>query len=149
MILCTFEQISNYSSLNPLFEKAAEWISSTNLHELPHGKTIIDGNRLFAIKETLHGRKAEKANLEAHKKYIDIQICLKGTDNIKWRSVNECQTILQEYKEENDIMFFMDSSVQLIQIYEDKAAIFFPEDAHAPLIADEELTKLVLKVAVN
>ena len=43
----------------------------------------------------------------------------------------------------------MDKAVQNIQVYNDKAAIFFPEDAHAPLIADEELTKLVIKVLVN
>jgi beta-galactosidase beta subunit len=45
-------------------------------------------------------------------------------------------------------MFFMDKSVQSVEIYDDKAAIFFPEDAHAPLIANEDLTKLVLKVAI-
>ncbi len=149
MILCTFNQIKNYSCLNPRFATAAKWLLSNDLQKLPHGKTIIDGEEIFAIKETLPGRKADKANLEAHKKYIDIQICLKGMDNIKWKAQNECQTILQEYKEDQDIMFFMDESVQNVQIYGDKAAIFFPEDAHAPLIADEELTKLVIKVLLN
>jgi len=149
MILCTFAQIANYASLNPLFAKASEWISNTNLQELEHGKTMIYGEELFAIKETLPGRKAEKANLEAHKKYIDIQICLKGVDDIKWKPTEECKTILQAYQEKNDIMFFMDNSVHFIKVYDDKVAIFFPEDAHAPLIADETLTKLVIKVAVN
>ena len=77
MILCTFNEIENYTPLNPLFAKAAEWILNTDLDKLEHGKTIIKGDQLFAIKETLPGRQPEKANLEAHKKYIDIQICLK------------------------------------------------------------------------
>ncbi|WDE99093.1 YhcH/YjgK/YiaL family protein [Lentisphaera profundi] len=149
MILCTFDEIENYACLNPRFAIAAKWISSTNLQELEHGKTIIDGEEIFAIKETLHGRKADKANLEAHKKYIDVQICLKGKDSIKWKANSECDTILQSYSDENDIMFYADKSVQYIEVYADKAAIFFPEDAHAPLIADEELTKLVIKILVN
>ncbi|EDM27599.1 hypothetical protein LNTAR_20373 [Lentisphaera araneosa HTCC2155] len=149
MILCTFEEIENYACLNPRFATAAKWLLDQDLDKLAFGKTIIDGDEIFAIKETLAGRKEDKANLEAHKKYIDIQICLQGRDNIRWKANSECQTVLQDYCEEKDIIFYMDKSVQSIQIYDDKAAIFFPEDAHAPLIADEELTKLVIKVLVN
>ena len=149
MILCTFDEIANYSCLNPRLATAAKWLLNEDLDQLSLGKTIIDGENIFAIKETLAGRKEEKANLEAHKKYIDIQICLKGVDNIKWKANSECSTVLQEYKEEQDIMFYVDRSVQKVQVYGDKAAIFFPEDAHAPLIADEKLTKLVIKVLVN
>ena len=146
MILHSFDKLSEYSKLNPHFAKAFQWINHTDLEQLAHGKTIIDSDNIFAIKETLPGRESSKARLEAHKKYIDIQICIKGIDSIKWKEVQNCHTILQEYKEDNDIMFFMDDCDQYIKVYDKIAAIFFPSDAHAPLIADHELTKVVIKV---
>ena len=146
MILAHFDQLHEYATLNPHFAKAFKWIHNTDLQALPHGTTIIDSDNIFAIKETLPGREANKANLEAHKKYIDIQICLKGSDSIKWKNTSSCKTILQEYDTERDIMFFMDKSDQYIIVQDQLAAIFFPSDAHAPLIADHELTKLVIKI---
>ena len=149
MILCTFDEIENYACLNPRFSTAAKWILSTDLNALEHGKITIDGDNIFAIKETVPGKPENRANLEAHKKYIDIQICLKGKDSIKWKPTSECKTILQEYSEKNDIIFFMDQSVQKVAVYADKTAIFFPEDAHAPNVAEEELTKLIIKILVK
>lgn len=146
MILTTFSDLNKYSALNPLFAIASEWLKKTDLHNLAIGEHEIKGTDLYAIKATMPGRKAENAKLEAHKKYIDIQVCIQGTDNIAWRPLDECPSISDEYRASNDIMFFHDPATHFCKIYDDKIALFFPEDAHAPLIADEELTKIVIKV---
>ena len=146
MILTTFSDLKNYAQLNQLFEVAAEWLQSTDLTQLEIGEHEIKGRDLFAIKATMMGRKPKQAKLEAHRKYIDIQVCIKGTDNIAWRPTAECPNISDVYQADNDIMFFSDDASHSVQIHNDKIALFFPTDAHAPLIADEELTKIVIKV---
>ena len=146
MILTTFNELNDYIKINPLFELASDWLQSTDLNQLEIGEHEIKGRELFAIKACMMGRKPKQAKLEAHKKYIDIQVCIKGTDNIAWRPTAECPNISDPYREENDIMFFSDEASHSIQIHDDKIALFFPNDAHAPLIADEELTKIVIKV---
>ena len=146
MILTTFTELHDYTKINPLFSLAADWLQYTDLTQLAIGEHEIKDRELFAIKATMMGRKPNQAKLEAHKKYIDIQVCIQGTDNIAWRPTIECPNISDAYKAENDIMFFSDKATHSIKIHNDKIALFFPNDAHAPLIADEELTKIVIKV---
>lgn len=146
MILTTFSELNDYTKINPLFAIASDWLQSTDLTTLEVGEHEIKGRDLFAIKATMMGRKPDQAKLEAHKKYIDIQVCIKGTDNIAWRPTAECPNISDAYQAGNDIMFFSDEASHSIRIHDDKIALFFPNDAHAPLIADEELTKIVIKV---
>ena len=146
MILTTFSELNDYTKINPLFAIASDWLQSTDLTTLKVGEHEIKGRDLFAIKATMMGRKPDQAKLEAHKKYIDIQVCIKGTDNIAWRPTAECPNISDAYQADNDIMFFSDEASHSIRIHDDKIALFFPNDAHAPLIADEELTKIVIKV---
>ena len=95
------------------------------------------------------GRKTENAELEAHRKYIDIQVCLQGVDNIGWKPYEDCKTVSKEYCSENDIEFFKDDKDAYCSIRNGQFAIFFPEDAHAPVIADERLHKVIVKVAVQ
>jgi YhcH/YjgK/YiaL family protein len=86
--------------------------------------------------------------LEAHRKYIDIQMLVDGTETIGWRSMPECQTLTDEYTAERDIMFFGDAPATWIELPVGKFMIFFPEDAHAPLAAHGDNVKAVIKVAV-
>ena len=146
MILDSLQNAEKYFSLNPHFKTAFEFIQATTLEDLPDGRVDIDGDNVFAISAKPHGRKAEDAPLEAHKEYIDIQICLSGVDNIAWKATVDCSEISQQYSAENDIMFFSDRADASCAIRKGQFAIFFPSDAHAPVIADERLHKVVFKV---
>jgi YhcH/YjgK/YiaL family protein len=56
---------------------------------------------------------------------------------------------VSEYSEERDIRFFHDAVVSWIAVPPDHFCIFFPEDAHAPLVASSMVRKVIFKVAVN
>ena len=95
------------------------------------------------------GRKREDALLEAHKKYIDIQLVLAGTDEMGWKSRSSCKQPSGEYDQETDVQIFADEPDAWLSVRRGAFAIFFPEDAHMPLISSGRLHKVVAKVAVD
>ncbi|MDE2118816.1 MAG: YhcH/YjgK/YiaL family protein, partial [Betaproteobacteria bacterium] len=48
-----------------------------------------------------------------------------------------------------DIRFFHDAPASWIAVPPGTFCIFFPEDAHAPLVATGNIRKAIFKVAVN
>ncbi|HNY28858.1 MAG TPA: YhcH/YjgK/YiaL family protein [Candidatus Sumerlaeota bacterium] len=50
---------------------------------------------------------------------------------------------------EKDYPFYSDAPTTWFTFDGDSFVIFYPEDAHAPAIADTQLRKVVLKVAVE
>ncbi|MBN1472588.1 MAG: YhcH/YjgK/YiaL family protein [Syntrophaceae bacterium] len=148
MILDVLENAHRYPALNNGFAKAFEFLLRPDLKELPVGNYEIDGNRIYAVVSRDSGRKKEDALLETHKKYIDIQLVLSGTDDMGWKPRSSCKHPSGEYDQEDDIQFFTDEPDAWVSTKSGAFAVFFPEDAHMPLISTGELHKVVVKVAV-
>ena len=148
MILDTIAKIERYSSLHPLFPRVIEFIHDTDLNTLTAGIHPIIGKQLFVIVEEEQGRTREQAKLECHRKYIDIQLVLEGTDEMGWKPLADCHQPLDEYSAKRDIRFFDDAADSWISTPANAFCIFFPDDAHAPLVSTGEIRKLIFKVAV-
>lgn len=149
MILDVLERSKRYLSLNKGFTKAIEFLSRPDLKELPVGKYEIDGERVYAMVSKDIGRKKEDALLETHDKYIDIQLVLAGTDTMGWKPKSLCKKPSGAYDQEEDIQYFADEPDTWISTKSGAFVIFFPEDAHMPLISSGQLHKIVVKVAVT
>ena len=149
MILDALENARRYLALNKGFPKAIEFLLRPDLNELPAGKYEIDGDRVYAMAAKDHGRKKEDALLEIHEKYIDIQLILAGTDEMGWKSTPSCKHPVKEYDKESDIQFFADDPDVWLPVERGFFVIFFPEDAHMPMISSGHLHKVVVKVAVE
>ena len=148
MILDVLENTHRYLTLNKGFAKAIEFLLRPDLKKLPAGKHEIDGDRVYATVSKDLGRKKEDAFLETHKKYIDIQLVLAGTDDMGWKPKSSCKQPSGEYDQKTDVQFFADEPDAWLSTESGSFAIFFPEDAHMPLISSELLHKVVVKVAV-
>jgi biofilm protein TabA len=148
MIITSIEQLQRYKHLHLGLEKAGEFLRRKDLSTLAEGRCEIDGDKLFALVSNNEGKGQEKARLEAHRKYIDVQFCLTGKDLIGVRPLAECKTVAVAYDETKDIVFFKEPSHEWISIEGDQCAVFFPEDAHAPLAGDGPCKKVVLKIKV-
>ena len=118
------------------------------LSELAEGKYPVDGDAVFAIVAKDQGRSKESAQIEAHSQYIDIQLVLSGTDEMGWRSRPTCMEAVAPYDPEADIQFFTDPPTTWFVTQPGQFAIFFPEDAHLPLIAKDIIHKVVMKIAI-
>jgi YhcH/YjgK/YiaL family protein len=148
MILDTVQNANRYLTLNPGFAAAFAFLARPDLAELPVGRYEIDGDKVYALVQRQGGRKPDAGKLEAHCKYIDIQVVLGGVDTMGWRPTPSCQGIAMPYNDEKDVMLFTDQPTVWTAVGPGEFTIFFPEDAHLPMISDGELYKVVLKVHV-
>ena len=148
MIIDTLKNSDKYFCLNPLFEKAFEYLKFIDLEKIEPGKYSIDDDKLNAIVTIKPGKTIEEsiAKFECHNKHIDIQICLNGKEHIGWKARHDCFEQRGEYNSEKDVLFFDDVPDMYFQLTNKQFAIFFPEDVHAPMIGKEEIKKLVIKV---
>jgi biofilm protein TabA len=149
MIMDKLANAKNYYDMHPGFEKAFAFLRQSGLAELPPGRYEIDGDKLFCMISKEPGRTRAEAKLEAHRKYIDIQYLIGGSDEMGWRPTADCKIVDTPYDAEKDIGFFNDEPKTWTPVPTGSFTIFFPSDAHAPLVGSAEIHKAVLKVAVQ
>jgi biofilm protein TabA len=148
MILDILENAHRYVGLNMGFSKAFEFLFRPDLKELAVGRYEIDGECVYAIVAREPGRRKEDEQLETHERYIDIQLILAGTDEMGWKSRSLCGKPAGEYNRAFDFQVFADEPDAWVTVKSGSFAIFFPEDAHMPLISSGNIHKVVVKVAV-
>lgn len=148
MILSSLSQSDRYAGLHPLFPRAFDYMRNTDLYALAPGRYNIVSDDLIAIVEHVPGRTREMARLEAHKRYIDIQLVLDGVDEMGWKPLADCYNPVSDHSIEKDIRFFNDAPASWIATPPDAFCIFFPEDAHAPLVSSGQIRKVIFKIAV-
>lgn len=148
MILDTLENAARYATMHPKFAAAFEFLRRSDLAGLPDGKHLLDGETLFVMMAHDAGRSRSGARLEAHRKYIDIQYCIAGREEIGWLPTAEC-TPAEGYDAGRDLEFFNDSADSWLAVPAGRFAIFYPEDAHAPLAGEGLVHKAVVKVRLG
>lgn len=149
MIVDTLAHAHRYLPLSQGFKKAFDFLNRPDLKDLPVDRHAIEDDLIFAIVAREPGRKKADAQLETHEKYIDIQMVLEGIDNMGWKPKSSCQSPAGEYDPERDLQFFKDGPDILVPVKPGMYAIFFPEDAHMPLISDSQIHKVIVKIAVK
>jgi len=146
MILCSIPEFRRCAALHPGFEQVAAFLESSDLRTLPEGRTEIQSEDLYVI-AAREGRARPEAPLEAHRIYVDVQVVLSGTDTMGWAPLSACHDVTQSYDVEKDIVFFAGKPLSYVPVPQGHLAIFFPEDAHAPLTGvGGPVHKLVFKV---
>ena len=148
MILDHIDQSVRYVCLHPLFARAFDFLRKVDLASLKSGRNEIDGDKMFVMFDQKPGKGRKGARLESHRKYIDIQLTMSGGEEIGWRRKPACEKITEPFKPDNDIQFYGDEPATWLAVPPKHFAIFWPEDAHAPLAGEGELQKLIVKIAV-
>lgn len=151
MILDRLENAERYYPLHAGFAQACDYLRRTDFTKMAPGKHEVDGERLYVMLNKGLGRGREAAKLEAHRRYIDIQYTIVGPDDIGWRPLKACRQIDTPFDSEKDFGLFADRPEAWIAVPPGSFAIFFSEDAHAPMGAGTgcALLKAVMKVAVD
>lgn len=149
MIIDTLENADKYFSLNPHFAAAFRYLRNPAIRKLTSDHDTIDADKLFAIVSRKPGKKKDEAKLEVHKNYIDIQFVIHGNDSMGWKAAGRCTKVFAPYDPGRDIAFFGDEPVIWCTVTPGVFAIFFPADAHAPMVSDGEIHKVIIKVAVQ
>ena len=142
MIIDSINNLSKYEALNPRFSKVLEFINSHDLAQQPEGKQVIDGSDLFVNFSLAKGKTPAEAKLESHNEMIDIQIPLSCTEVMGYTPREDLDE--QPYNAEKDITFYEGMAQQYVAVKPGMFAIFFPQDGHAPCIADDDVIKKVI-----
>ncbi|MFT3904418.1 MAG: YhcH/YjgK/YiaL family protein [Niabella sp.] len=150
MIIDAIGNLNRYVSLHPSFDEAFEYITTTDLANIAIGTYILEEGVLKAIFSDQPGKtKAESLEkFECHNRYIDIQVCISGEEQIGWKPRHDCHSPKGEYNNEKDVLFFNDEPDMFFTLRPGQFVIFFSEDVHAPMIGDGNIRKLVMKVKV-
>lgn len=112
------------------------------------GRYDIDGDRLYAIIADEQHTDATNP-LEAHRRYIDVQVAVRGSFVVRWKALRECIRPLQAYDHDKDMLLMADDAVTAMVLVPGVAAVFYPDDAHAPQPPTESVRKVVFKIAVE
>ena len=147
MILARLEQANRYLPLHPDFAAALAFLRREPPDGWPPGRIEIAGNTYAAVSRS-PGRRRSEARLEAHRKYIDIQYIIAGVEEMGWRAIGGCEHPRGPYDAQQDIEFFDDAPDSYVTVHPGEFVVFFPDDAHAPLIGSGEIHKIVVKVPV-
>ncbi len=146
MIIDKIENLKNYASVNPLFQKVVEFIEQNDLNALEPGKHEIVGKDLFVNIQVAKGKTPDEAVIETHNRMIDIQIPLSAAETFGYTQRDQLPDV--PYNEEKDITKIPDLAADsYVTCQPGMMAIFFPQDGHAPCIAGvPELKKAIFKV---
>lgn len=154
MVLDTLPRCDRYTTLHPAFARAFEFLTGADWTELVScaasaARHDIDGDRLYVSIARTDGRGRDGARLEAHRRYIDIQLTIEGHEEIGWKPLEDCTQPAGTFDATKDIAFFTDRPESWLSLPAGHFAIFFPDDAHAPLGGQGTVQKAIMKIAIE
>ena len=124
------------------------------LLSLPPGaeekKYPLLGDDLFAIVMSYQTGSPENAEIEAHRKYLDIQAVITGEEGIGWSQV-EALEIDTPYDESQDAELYKRPAQGLLRVdlFPGDFMALFPHDAHMPAIMTQQGSVFTKKVVVK
>lgn len=148
MVIDHLSNCEQYAHLKPGINKAFAYLLNTDLQNVEPGKYKIDGDNIFAIVQEYHTLDAATEQMEAHRKYIDVQYIISGEELVGHAFLSD-QQLSKEYSEEDDFLLVPDVPDFFTCFKAGMFMIFFPTDLHMPCIKIEKpatVKKVVIKV---
>lgn len=152
MIVDVLKNAALYESIHPTFLVAVNEAQKLVAENVPEGRyELPDGAYLMV--QAYDTTPTEAPAFEAHRKYIDVQIMVKG-DEVCYVSEREALRVTQTYDADGDYELLAAekcAGVHTVRFADGVFTVFFPEDAHAPGIAAKNaapVRKIVVKLPV-
>lgn len=148
MILDHIKNLENYAGSS--IYAALQKIQATDFSQLEDITYEVEGRDLYFFINSYPTR-LENDKPEAHRKYIDIQYMIRGTEKM---AVGQLDAMTEEVeaKPQNDVWFYH-GPTDTVTVEEGMFAVFYPNDAHAPCLTHDgscsSVRKAVFKVKVG
>lgn len=152
MITSTLNQLHWYKIISPNFEKAIQYVLSSDFAAMEPGKYQIDSDNIFAIVNEFTTKPKEECDPESHQDYADIQIIISGTERFGYTPLTT-QTATTPYNPEKDVALYSieEENLNYLTLTKGQFIIFFPSDIHQPEIFVHQpalVKKVVVKVGL-
>ncbi|MBU4301070.1 YhcH/YjgK/YiaL family protein [archaeon] len=153
MILGQLKNFYESNSLQKELVEAINYIKRTDFSKMAKGRYPIKGDDIYLVLDEYETLPKSEKKAEVHKKYIDVQYMISGTELMGAGFIDGKNEISEEYDEEKDRALYNKVQNESEIIFsEGMFAIFFPTDIHRPgcqFNAKENVRKAIIKVRVT
>ena len=154
MIIDTIENAHLYRPLPRARAAGFGFLASNDLMALPPGRVEIAGQwaaPMYATVAEYDTQPAAERKWEAHRRYIDIQLILRGVERMGFTTPDRVR-VTEAYQDATDVAFYAGEGEQLLAPA-GTFVIFWPHDVHMPNLNPAEgrvskVRKIVVKVPV-
>lgn len=147
MILDSLKNRGLYDGLHPRLKQAFDLIEATDWTSLEPGMHELDGKNIFVNVMDLDLKRKPDAKLEIHDRYIDIQVLISGDrEDFGWSERKELKQPIGAFDADKDIQFFDDVPQTYYTLRPGQFTLLFPDDAHAPMVGEGPVRKIIVKV---
>lgn len=132
------------------FTRAFAFLRRADIATLAEGRHPIDGDTVFALVQRYATEAPAEPKFEAHRAYIDVQFVAEGEEVIGWAPLAWLE-LEEAYDKGRDACFGRACAWTPVRLRKGDFAVFYPEDAHAPRLAQGapgQVTKVVVKIAI-
>ena len=126
------------------------WLKSTDLLAIPAGRHPIPNSTLVASVEDSENGPLDKRDTESHRKKIDFQLVVKGTEGFALLD-HESSTIKKEYDERKDVMRYnyVPEKTNFFNVKQGQFVIFFPTDWHIAKVLNKKKDQNIRVIVVK
>lgn len=150
MIFDTLAHAAQYDALGPRIAAGLKFLRENDLSALPAGRRDLDGANLYALVQDYETRLPEACFWEAHRKYIDIQCVVRGTERFGYAPI-ERLAAAAPYDESKDFLKLTGEG-HILVFPAGTFMLLYPHDAHMPglfLDRPQPVRKVVVKVKLQ
>jgi YhcH/YjgK/YiaL family protein len=150
MIYDNLRNANIYFPLGEKIQKALTYLQTTDFRSMEPGIYDIEGTDVYATISDYASKPLSSGKWEGHKKYIDIQYIVSGTEKIGFTEPMKVIP-LDEYNPIKDCTIYKGEG-SFISLEEKHFCILFPTDIHMPGIAihiPKPVRKVVVKVSMD
>lgn len=148
MIIDTLENSGIYFK-NKAWQTAFDFIKAQNPAS-EEKKYHLMGDDLYATVMSYQTKPRAGAILEAHRKYIDVQVMIAGSETIEYSNIGALE-IQTQYSTDKDAVFYVPpdictgSNLLIPGVFQ----VFFPGDAHMPGLNSDTVSAAIKKIVVK
>jgi YhcH/YjgK/YiaL family protein len=132
-------------------ERAFEYLAGADLTTLPLGRTDVLGDDIYVTVSEAETKPPEQVRFEAHRRYIDIQLVVRGQEAMGIAPAASLTTV-EPYDPARDIAFFaVPATSETVAVRAGEFVVFTPDTGHRPslhLDGPHVSRKAVVKVSV-
>jgi biofilm protein TabA len=150
VIVDTLANSNRYRGIALLLDRGLEAMGRLTQSPLADGWHEIAGPSLTASFSSYETKDPDENRFEAHRRSIDIQVVLGGSETLYWAPLASLQ-LKGEYSEAKDVAFYEGSAGLAVPLEPGWFTVLFPHDAHKPGClrgGPSQVRKLVIKVVV-